>query len=458
MMAIKKRVISIVAISLLFMMIISATSSIAPFFANAATPATFGNTIVGPYTDRTPVGDKDSVMYQAPETGTMTSISMYIQTGGALVRYAVYTDLNGQPDQLIAQSQIVQTTENSWVTAPIEAHIEAGQNYWLTVASNKMIYWNYDFGALAGNGKQTTATSSQTYGEFIPWGIAKFSIYATYTPIDASVTTSPTITSESTTALTSNVASALAPVDSASSNIPAGLSVKFQTSFESATTSSPTQLNMGISNFIAVEGSGTAGVWIEGLDRNSGVVARSGSRSLGMEAGYGSFRCELDLYQSVLGLSDVFFVDQWMYLPSDFTVKYSPNGGYFMLFQFEGTYSAGCYPIYGLMLGPQNSDGTFPLSFGGRDYTGAKIADPYIQMLYSHFDLPRGEWFHFQWYQSVGRDGFVKAWINGVEVANVSGIDTTTMGTEWYINTDIYFNRDDMSMRRLWIDDITIYG
>jgi hypothetical protein len=57
---------------------------------------------------------------------------MYIQTSGALVRYAVYTDLNGQPDRLIAQSQIVVTHGNDWTTALIYAPIEAGQNYWLT--------------------------------------------------------------------------------------------------------------------------------------------------------------------------------------------------------------------------------------------------------------------------------------------------------------------------------------
>ena len=124
-------------------------------------------------------------MYQAPETGIMTSISMYIQTSGALVRYAVYTDLNGQPDRLIAQSQIVVTRGNDWTTALIYAPIEAGQNYWLTVASNTLIYWNYDFGALAGNGKQSTAISSLAYGEFIPWGTAKFSMYATYIPTDS---------------------------------------------------------------------------------------------------------------------------------------------------------------------------------------------------------------------------------------------------------------------------------
>jgi hypothetical protein len=46
---------------------ISASASVGPLFAHAAGPATFGNTVVGPYTDRTPIGDKDSVMYQAPE-------------------------------------------------------------------------------------------------------------------------------------------------------------------------------------------------------------------------------------------------------------------------------------------------------------------------------------------------------------------------------------------------------
>ena len=144
---------------------------------------------VGSSTDRSPTGDKDSCRYQAPESGTLNSISMYIQTAGALVRFGVYSDLNGQPNQLLGQSNLVPTTANTWITAPISVPVVAGQNYWLTIVSNSTVYWNYDGGALAGNGKQASTTLSASYGPFTYWGTAKFSMYATYA---ATSNTTPT--------------------------------------------------------------------------------------------------------------------------------------------------------------------------------------------------------------------------------------------------------------------------
>jgi len=120
--------------------------------ANAATTATFGNTHIGNYTDRTPVGDKDSCRYKAPEDGILTSISMYILTGNTQVRYGVYDDLNGQPNNLLGQSDLVTTTANSWVTASLTVPVTAGKSYWLTVTSTTMVYWTTDAGAAAGNG------------------------------------------------------------------------------------------------------------------------------------------------------------------------------------------------------------------------------------------------------------------------------------------------------------------
>jgi len=210
-----------------------------------------------------------------------------------------------------------------------------------------------------------------------------------------------------------------------------------------------------MSNYIDTEGSGTAGIWIE---TGSQVTPHTGNKALGLQAGSGSYRCELDLYQNDLGCTNKVYVDEWIYLPSTFTVS-STNGGYYDLFQFEGSYSTGYYPIFSLMIGTPNSDGTFPLMLFGRDYTGAKLGnDGIIQELNSHFNLPKGQWFHFQWYTSVGSNGIIQAWINGTPIINVTNINTNTQGTEWYINTDIYFNSDDMTMHKMWIDDITIYG
>jgi hypothetical protein len=240
--------------------------------------------------------------------------------------------------------------------------------------------------------------------------------------------------------------------------IPGNLSLKWSTGFESATATSTTLNGIGISNYIAIEGTGTASIWIE---TGSQITPHSGTRALGMQAGNGDYRCELDLLQNALGCSnsDAIYVDEWIYLPSTFTVTNSPYGGYYDLFQFEGQYSSGCYPIFSFMIGTQNSDGTFPIILYGRDYTGAQMGNEgVLQEMYSHFNLPRGQWFHFQWYNTISTSGIIQAWINGQQVINATNINTTTHGTQWYINTDIYFNHDDLTTHKMWIDDITVYG
>jgi hypothetical protein len=65
--------------------------------AEASNVGTFGYTTVGALTFGSGPGEKVSCSYQASQTGTLTSISMYIQTGGAQVLFGVYSDLDGQP-------------------------------------------------------------------------------------------------------------------------------------------------------------------------------------------------------------------------------------------------------------------------------------------------------------------------------------------------------------------------
>ncbi len=474
MMATKKRIISVVAISLMFMMMISASASVGPLFAHAAGPATFGNTVVGPYTDRTPIGDKDSVMYQAPETGIMTSISMYIQTSGALVRYAVYTDLNGQPDRLIAQSQIVVTRGNDWTTALIYAPIEAGQNYWLTVASNTLIYWNYDFGALAGNGKQSTAISSLAYGEFIPWGTAKFSMYATYIPTDSAAPAEvvPPAPVQTPAPVQEPVAPAPAvttpepapeptpaPVQASpapTSNLPAGLTVKAQTDFETVTKTSSATLSLDFKHSFHTEGTGGASMWIEGLDRSSGVPAHSGSRALGMEVTdiSQSRRNEFNIYSNDIGLSNQFYVSTYVYLPSDFTLR-GGDGAYMDLFQVASNTGHAC-PMYSLMISSPSSDGTFGMSIFARDSSASKMGNDGIIASAGRVNLPRGQWFHFEYYQVNSANGLIKVWINGQQIIDYTG-NTELIGN-YFLSTDLYYNADDTTQHQMWLDDFAVYG
>ena len=149
----------------------------------AASPATFGYTQVGQNTDMLVAGYKDSCRYLASESGTVNSISMYVQTANAQVRFGVYSDQNGKPSQLLAQSNQVATAANQWVTASLTASIVAGQYYWLTVTTNAPIryYIDYASGGASGYAIESTTTMSTNYGAFTAYTAVKYSMYATYT-------------------------------------------------------------------------------------------------------------------------------------------------------------------------------------------------------------------------------------------------------------------------------------
>ena len=159
-------------------------------------PATFGYMQIGQYTDLLIPGYKDSCRYQASESGTVNSISMYIQTANAQVRFGIYSDQNGKPSQLLAQSNQVTTVTNQWVVASLTASIVAGQYYWLTVTSNAPIryYIDYVSGGSSGYAIEPTTTMSTNYVGFTAYTAVKYSMYATYTATASGPTPSPTVT------------------------------------------------------------------------------------------------------------------------------------------------------------------------------------------------------------------------------------------------------------------------
>jgi hypothetical protein len=157
------------------------------------TTGKFGNTQVGLFLTTLLPGFKDSCRYQAPHTGNITSISMFILTANAKVRFGVYSDSNGLPNQLIAQSSEVNSVANEWITANLTTPIAADQYYWLTVISDIEISYYYDYGntATSGYASEASNTLSAYYGAFTEWENARFSMYATYATTD-SVAHSPT--------------------------------------------------------------------------------------------------------------------------------------------------------------------------------------------------------------------------------------------------------------------------
>ena len=73
------------------------------------------------------------------EAGTLTSISVYLNgVPPKEVRYALYTDLAGEPDQLVVESIARETDVNAfkWVTINMPATVLAAGDYWIAFALN----------------------------------------------------------------------------------------------------------------------------------------------------------------------------------------------------------------------------------------------------------------------------------------------------------------------------------
>jgi hypothetical protein len=193
---------SIVVTSLVLSALI-VISSFNVFAAGAV--SSFGYSSVGAYSDTLLPGYKSSCRYLASESGMINSVSMYVQTANAQLRFGVYSDSSGKPSQLLAQSNLVTTGAYQWVTASLSAPVVAGQYYWLTVTSTATIKLNYDYASGASTCyAQSPSTMSTDYGSYTSYNAAKFSMYATYSVVDIPATTAtPVPTSRPTATPTS---------------------------------------------------------------------------------------------------------------------------------------------------------------------------------------------------------------------------------------------------------------
>ena len=457
--------------------VVDARQSSPTLTATSATD-TFGYAQVGPYTDRTPAGDKDSCRYQAPITGTITSISMYLQTGGAQVRYGVYSDSSGKPNQLIAQSSFVDTGNgNNWITAPISASIVAGQYYWLTILSTSTVYWNFNVGssASAGNGKDLTTLSS-AYGTFLYLGTNKFSMFANYTaspPPALPVSVTPTPTPSPTAAPTSKPTASPTPTPTASPTptpLPTALPTPTPTSPPTPTaspaptpvptttpspqpTASPTptptptstkpvwSTNSEISSLsqlgirYGVHGNGASG------DTVTITTAQAHSGTSSFQLTSVDKRLEFNVYPGSLTQND-FYYSWWAYIPSSMGL---PSGSdWLVLFQIEGSLTSGYYPI-GKLNVLQN--GVMNLVWQTTGGGGNQIAN-------SGHVLPRDQWVHFEWYTHIATNGEFTLWMNGVKQWDVTGVDTSglTQSTMYFMN-DLYGMNGSY-----YVDDMALYN
>ncbi len=234
--------------------------------ASSSTTNTFGYSSVGMYYTSSSSKLKISCSFQAPQTGTITSISMYIQVlqSTAQVAFGVYSDLNGVPNQLLGQSSLVSAgTGYNWVTASVTAPVTAGQTYWLTMAPTSTVYWTYDFGGLS---EETHGTGglplSTNFGTYVPSEPIEISIYATYSTPPPS-TPAPTPSAAS----TPNPTSTPTPSPSSSPS-----SVQIGVYSNSGCTTAESSISWGQ---IAPGGTNTVTVYVRNLGTQSVTLALS---------------------------------------------------------------------------------------------------------------------------------------------------------------------------------------
>lgn len=153
--------------------------------------ATFGFTGVGSSTDTADSNHLNGSRFQAPSGGQLSSMSVFVADVDSppqnQYQLAIYSDANGRPGALLAQSSTGTLAPFAWNIAPIAASVAAGTNYWLiynangrTGAVNNM---RFDVGT-SGQGVYTA--SEVAYGSWpstFPASTSsdnRYSIYASY--------------------------------------------------------------------------------------------------------------------------------------------------------------------------------------------------------------------------------------------------------------------------------------
>ena len=191
---------------LLIMSMVSFFGTAAIQFAEARTVSfDFGNKVIGTITNNI-TAEKDASRFQLTQNGVLLNIKVYFTNTGFNAKTAVYTDNNGEPSMLVAQSNSQEISISGWQTFPVpQSSLTAGY-YWLCVVSS-----NASFGVMSATASNTHAWKTTPYsGEYTstfgtPNGYEKTvtSIYATcitkettQTSTQTSTITSPDLVTE----------------------------------------------------------------------------------------------------------------------------------------------------------------------------------------------------------------------------------------------------------------------
>ena len=170
----------------------------------AADTFTFGNTSIGTMTNSFTT-DRDASRFQLTQNGQLQTITAYYTNTGFSAKTAIYTDNNGAPSNLIAQSNSQTITQNGWQTFTLPQTTLTPGYYWLCTVSSNPSY-----------GTMTPTTTNQhawkyspytseyptTFGTPAGYQQTATSIYATCTTTTTIVNPTPTPTPTSTPAPT----------------------------------------------------------------------------------------------------------------------------------------------------------------------------------------------------------------------------------------------------------------
>ena len=154
-----------------------------------ASSSNFGHAVVGDSNSATFGGVYVTNFTSPPNLGNITQIIVYLATGGTFAKAVIYSDNNGTPESLLAESsEVSQTgTSGTWVSFNVSYTGTPNTVYWLGI-----IFLNagsYYYGAGVSEKTIYSAPLSNTLSLF-PSGNAtqnsELSIYAIYTPSTSS--------------------------------------------------------------------------------------------------------------------------------------------------------------------------------------------------------------------------------------------------------------------------------
>ncbi len=157
--------------------------------SNAVQQEVFGYTNIGGF-NRTTFGGIYLTNFTSPSNfGTITQIIAYLSTGGTSVKAVIYSDNNGMPGNLLAESEEVYQTGTSgrWIDFSVSYTGAPNRVYWLGTLFSSAATYYFTTGVsntTIYSSSQTIATNTFPIGSSSP--TYQLSIYAIYTPSQSS--------------------------------------------------------------------------------------------------------------------------------------------------------------------------------------------------------------------------------------------------------------------------------